>query len=76
MRIVCRQTIRMTCQALFSLKKKYNMFHSVICSSCDYSFKGFIFLKNRHFSIKERFNKLIYGINTIIICGTCQPVKF
>ena len=25
---------------------------------------------------QERFNKLIYGINTIIKCGTWQPVKF
>ena len=39
-------------------------------------FKGSIFLKNRHFIIQERFNKLIYGINTIIKCGTWQPVKF
>ena len=28
--------------------------------------KGSIFLKNRHFIIQERFNKLIYGIYTII----------
>ena len=51
------------------------------------SLKGSIFLKNRHFIIQERFNKLIYGIrhfiiqerfnkliygiNTIIKCGTC-----
>ena len=26
--------------------------------------------KRRHFIIQERFNKLIYGINTIIKCGT------
>ena len=26
--------------------------------------------------IQERFNKLIYGINTIIKCGIWQPVKF
>ena len=32
--------------------------------------KGSIFLKKRHFVIKERFNKLIYGFNTIIKCGT------
>ena len=38
--------------------------------------KGSIFLKNRHFIIQERFNKLIYGINTIIQCGTWQPVQF
>ena len=39
--------------------------------------KGPIFLKNRHFFfIQERFNKLIYGINTIIKCGIRQPVKF
>ena len=35
-----------------------------------------IFLKNRHFIIQKRFNKLIYGINTIIKCGTWQPIKF
>ena len=38
--------------------------------------KGSIFLKNRHFMIQERFNKLIFGINTIIKCGTLQPEKF
>ena len=38
--------------------------------------KGSIVLKNRHFIIWESFNKLIYGINTIIKCGTWQPVKF
>ena len=32
--------------------------------------KGSIFLKNIHFIIQERFHKLIYGINTIIKCGT------
>ena len=32
--------------------------------------------KNRHFIIQERFNKLIYGVNTVIKCGTWQPVKF
>ena len=33
-------------------------------------FKGTISLKNRHFIVQERFNKLIHGINTIIKCGT------
>ena len=33
-------------------------------------FKGSIFLKNRHLIIQERFNKLRYGINTIIKCDT------
>ena len=28
------------------------------------------------FIIQERFNKLIYSMNTIIKCGTWQPVKF
>ena len=37
-------------------------------------FKGSMFLKNIYSFIQERFNKLIYGINTII--NTCQPVKF
>ena len=34
-------------------------------------FKDSIFLKNRHFIIQEGFDKLIYGINTMIIikCG-------
>ena len=32
--------------------------------------------QNRHFIIQERFNKLIYGINTIIKSSTRQPVKF
>ena len=31
------------------------------------SFKGSIFLKNRHFIFKKRFNK--YGNNTSIKCG-------
>ena len=34
--------------------------------------KDSIFLKNRHFIIEERFNKLICGIHTIIKCGTWQ----
>ena len=38
--------------------------------------KGSIFLKNRYFIIQERFNKLIYIINTIIKCDIWQPVKF
>ena len=38
--------------------------------------KGSIFYKKRHFLLQERFSKLIYGINTIIKCGTWQPVKF
>ena len=38
--------------------------------------KDSIFLKNRHFIIQVRFNKLKYGINTIIKCGTRQPVNF
>ena len=42
----------------------------------DLFIKGSIPLKNRHFVIQGRFNKLIYGINTIINCGIWQPVKF
>ena len=38
--------------------------------------KGFRYFKTIHFIIKERFNKLIYGINTIIKYGTRQSVKF
>ena len=41
-----------------------------------YHIKGSIFLKIRHFIIQERFNKLLYGINTIINFGTWQLVKF
>ena len=33
-------------------------------------FKGSIFHGNRHFIIQERFNKLLYGINIIMKCGT------
>ena len=36
----------------------------------------YIFLKTEFFFIQERFNKLIYSINTIIKCGIGQPVKF
>ena len=31
--------------------------------------KGSTFLKNRHFIIQGKFNKLIYSINTIIKCS-------
>ena len=34
--------------------------------------KGIIFLRNRHFIIQERFNKLIYGTNTIITLTACK----
>ena len=33
---------------------------------------GSIFLKNRHFIIHERFDKLIYGINTINHLTACK----
>ena len=36
----------------------------------------FFTFKNRHFINQDRINKLIYGINTIIKCGTWQSVKF
>ena len=32
--------------------------------------------KSSHSIIQERFDKLIYSINTIIKCGIWQPVKF
>ena len=35
-----------------------------------------MYLKNGHFLIQERFNKLIYGIITILNCGIWQHVKF
>ena len=44
--------------------------------NCAAYIKGSIFLKNSHFIIKKRFNKLINRINTIIKCGPWQPVKF
>ena len=36
-------------------------------------FKGSVVLKSIHFIIQKGFNKLIYGINTIIKCGTILP---
>ena len=41
-----------------------------------FQLKGSIFPKNWHFIIQEKFNKLIYGIYTIIKRDTWQPVKF
>ena len=38
--------------------------------------KGPIVLKKTHFIIQERFRKLKYNINSIIKCGSWQPVKF
>ena len=38
--------------------------------------KDAIFLKNRHFIIQERFNKLIYGIITIIKYGIWKSAKY
>ena len=32
--------------------------------------KGSIFLKNKHCVLQESFDKLVYGINIIIKCGT------
>ena len=37
--------------------------------------KGSIILKNRHFITQERFDKLIYGINTIMIYGIYTIIK-
>ena len=45
-----------------------------LCGFC--LLKGSIFLKNRHIILQEKFNKLIYGINTILKYGTWHPVKF
>ena len=64
---VCTQTWRLRVCSVY-------MYHLIERKSP--SFKGTIFLKNRRFIVQERFNKLIYGINTIIRCGTRQPVKF
>ena len=62
----------MKCQILFSRKNKKNIlnFLSVESAHRVVSVKGSIFLKHRHFLYPERFNKLIYGINTIIKCCT------
>ena len=48
----------------------YEYYEFVVNGVSEYISKGSIFLKNRHFIIQERFNKLIYGINTTIKCGT------
>ena len=50
-------------------KKKWNACSFIISRL---NLKGSIFLKNRRFIIQERLNKLIYGTNTIIKCGTCK----
>ena len=34
------------------------------------TFKGPIFIKNRHFIVQVRFTKLIHCVNSIIKCGT------
>ena len=53
-------------------QKKYMFYDAVenylviIIKYCE----GSIILKNRHFIIQERFNKLIYDINAIIKCGS------
>ena len=48
----------------------YEYYEFVVNGVSEYISKGSIFLRNRHFIIQERFNKLIYGINTTIKCGT------
>ena len=67
---------------IFSQKIDFDMSKTLekirqISSICDLLYlptevnvKDSIFLKNRHFFIQERFNKLIYGINMIIKSGT------
>ena len=44
------------------------------CSSLKYL--NAPYSSNINILFQERFNKLIYGINTIIKCGTWQPVIF
>ena len=44
--------------------------YKVAVSILEILIKGSIFLKNRHFIIQKRFNKLIYDINTITKYGT------
>ena len=38
--------------------------------------KGSIFLKNRHFIIKDRLNKLIYGIDIIVSLSFLNGIFF
>ena len=54
----------------------YSLFISIrvfMANISECRIKGSMFLKNRHFIFQERVNKLLYGINTIIKCGTWQP---
>ena len=55
-------------QTLFAGKNKKNIMNLSSAGFAD-STASSIFFKNRHFIIQERFNKLIYGIDTIIKCG-------
>ena len=41
-----------------------------------HQFESSIFLKNRHFIIQIRFNKLMYGLNTSIKSSIWQSVKY
>ena len=90
--IICTITWRRFTVALLKLAStecinsclRYCTSHCLFAVSLDITFvyrlrrvfKGPIFLKNRHFIIRERFTKLIYGIITIKTCGFWQPVKF
>ena len=66
---------------LVSEKKNNNKKNIITFWSAEFAqrvvkIKGSIFLINKHFIIQEKFNKLIYGINATLKCGTWQPVKF
>ena len=61
-------------RSLYFCSKTINEFENAFATLVnefiiDKLIKGSIFLKNGHFIIQERFDKLIYGINTIIKCG-------
>ena len=56
----------------FSEGSQINVDSIASLESVSVHLKDPIFLKNRHFL---SFNKLIYGINAIIKCGTWQPVE-
>ena len=44
-------------------------YYNALCFIAISVFEDSIFLKNRHFFIQERFDKLLYSINMIIKCG-------
>ena len=51
--------------------KNINVFENTLATTVnEFVIKGSIFLKIDGFFIQERFDKLIYGINTTLKCGS------